>query len=239
MRFPYILFTIVIIYAQTSATAPGCECNMIRMPFCGEPRLAKRATAFEIAYKGNTGSFNRWGCNIMEIPCTESSFYDYVTVFECNPGGTHQSYSCSAFNKIGPDGGIDPGWHSALDFQVMKGQKRCIAFDENSRGAVSCSSGLSGPEMTPLKQRAGTWYEFDFGNEMNDGQSGSDVSKLVADKYGLGFVGMAIEVPGKGVCSWLKETGESFQSYVGGMEDIDGVGCNGYSKAQVKVTLGY
>jgi len=211
-----------------------------RKSFCGGPSTnMKRATAEEIAYKGNTGSPGHWGCNIMEVDCGDLHLYDYGTIFEGNSGGAHDVYSCSAFNKIGPTGGIDPGWHSALDFQVPKGAQKCLAFDKNSQGSIACNQGTGGPLRTTFGQMASTWYEFDFGSDKNDHQSGSDVSVLVANSNKLPYIGMAIDAPGKGTCSWLKESGENFQAYMGGMEALDGVGCTGYSTGQVKVTLGY
>jgi hypothetical protein len=225
--------------ATTSAAGnTGSTGTGQKKPFCnGEPTNVKRATAFDIAYKGNTGSKDKWGCNIMEVPCADLALYDYGTEFHGGNGG--DVYSCSAFNKIGPTGGIDPGWHSALDFQVARGETKCIAFDKNSQGSVACDSGTGGPRKTSFGQMAGAWYEFDCGSDKNDNQSGSDVSVLVANANNIPYIGMAVEAPGKGMCSWLKSTGENFQAYMGGMEDLDGVGCTGYSKGVTKVTLGY
>jgi hypothetical protein len=212
----------------------------IKKPFCnGEQTNVKRASLADIAAKGNTGSAGHWGCNMMEVDCADLHLYDYGTTFEGNSGGPHDVYSCSAFNKIGPTGAIDPGWHSALDFQVAKGAQKCIAFDKNSQGSIACNNGGGGPMRTSYGQMASTWYEFDFGSDRNDHQSGSDVSVLVAQSQKMPFIGMAIEAPGKGMCSWLKENGENFQAYLAGMEALDGVGCTGYDKGHVKVTLGY
>ncbi|KAL2108437.1 hypothetical protein VUR80DRAFT_3802 [Thermomyces stellatus] len=206
--------------------------------FCSGSK--KRATTFDIAYTGNTGSADDWGCNIMEIDCGTADLYDYTTEFS----STGDEYSCSAFNKIGPEGRIDGFWHSALDFSV-KGDKVCLAFDEDSQGGVACGAGADGPGKTESGQLAGTWFEFDLGSEKNGGQSGADVSTIVADKSELqevrdGIISMAIEAPGKGVCSKLslKNPSETSDVYREGDEDKDGVGCKGYKKGMVKVTLG-
>lgn len=211
----------------------GSSSSGEKKAFCGGSK--KRATTAQVGYEGNTGTDDDWGCNIMEVDCGTLDLYDYTAEFS----STGAEYSCSAFNKIGPTGEIDGFWHSALDFAVK--DKTCLAFDTDSQGGVACGEGAGGPPKSDMGQLAGTWAEFDFGSEANGGNSGADVSTLVADSAGSGgIVSMAIEAPGKGVCSRLslKDPGESFEVYRGGMEDQDGVGCKGYSKGGITVTLG-
>lgn len=208
-----------------------------KQDFCSGKK--KRATTYDIAYAGNLGAEGDWGCNIMEVDCGITDLYDYYAEFSAAGGDT---YSCSAFNKIGPEGKIDGFWHSALDFQVKKGGKVCIAFDKDSQGGIACGKGSDGPPKTSNGQLAGTWCEFDFGSGKNGAQSGADVSTIVADTQGGkdGIIAMSIDAPGKGTCSHLslENPGDSFEVYRGGMEDEDGVGCKGYSKGGITVTLG-
>lgn len=201
----------------------------------------KRATAYDISYEGNTGTDDDWGCNIMKIDCGTADLYDFSAEFS----STGDEYSCSAFNKIGPDGGINGFWHSALDFSVKGGDKVCIAFDDNSQGGIACGAGSDGPGKTEAGQLAGTWCEFDWGSGKNGGQSGADVSTIVADnsedkEVQDGIISMAIEAPGKGTCSKLslENPDETVEVYRKGDEDLDGVGCKGYTKGQLKVSLG-
>lgn len=200
--------------------------------FCAGSK--KRATTADISYEGNTGAGD-WGCNIMEIDCETLDLYDYTAEF----ASTGAEYSCSVFNKIGPTGDVDGFWHSALDFSVK--DKVCLAFEADSQGGVACGEGSDGPPKTEMGQLAGTWAEFDFGSGTNGGESGADVSTIVADAAGMkDIIAMAIEAPGKGVCSRLslEDPGKSVEVYRGGMEDDDGVGCKGYSKGCINVTLG-
>src|SRR5690606_7275933 len=76
--------------------------------FCGGAN-AKRATLYDIAYKGNTGTVSNWGCNIMEVDCSDIDLYDYTAEFSST--GSSDVFACSAFNKIGPKGLIDGFWH--------------------------------------------------------------------------------------------------------------------------------
>jgi len=207
----------------------------VKKQFCAG--ASKRATAYDIAYKGNTGTASNWGCNIMEIDCGDLDLYDYTAKFTSTGGDT--TYACSAFNKIGPTGLIDGFWHSALDFSVSAAGAKCLAFDSNSQGGVACGAG-SVPK-TSIGQFAGTWLEFDAGSAKNDNQSGSDVSIIVAENFGLSdWISMAIDAPGKGTCSKLSKANPSsnIEVYRAGMEDLDGVGCTGYSTGTIFVTLG-
>src|SRR5438034_946747 len=57
-----------------------------RIPFCGGASTSKRATAEDIAFKGNTGAPGRWGCNWQLIPCGIQNLYDYNIKFTVSSG---------------------------------------------------------------------------------------------------------------------------------------------------------
>lgn len=223
--------------ADESASSGSGSGTGVKKQFCAGSGASKRATAYDIAYKGNTGTADNWGCNIMEIDCGDLDLYDYTAKFTSTGGDT--TYACSAFNKIGPTGLIDGFWHSALDFSVSAAGAKCLAFDSNSQGGVACGAG-SVPK-TSIGQFAGTWLEFDAGSSKNDNQSGSDVSIIVAENFGLtNWISMSIDAPGKGTCSRLSKANPSLdlEVYKAGMEDLDGVGCTGYSTGTIFITLG-
>ncbi|CAI4218877.1 unnamed protein product [Parascedosporium putredinis] len=207
--------------AAPSASSGSSSGSVGKKAFCSGSASSKRATAYDIAYAGNTGTADNWGCNIMQVDCGTIDLYDYTAKF--TGLGRETNYACSAFNKIGPKGDIDGFWFSALDFNVASGQSLCLAFDTNSQGGVAC--GVNSVPRTSIGQLAGTWLEFDAGSAKNDNQSGSDHE----DRR-----------PGKGTCSNLIKSNlaSSVEVYRAGMEDLDGVGCTGYSKGTIYVTLG-
>lgn len=202
-------------------------------PFCGGA-ASKRATAEQIAYKGNTGTAGNWGCNMMLIDGGAASLYDYTAKFS-SVGGSG-TWSCACFNKIGPTNLIDGFWHSAVSFTLAPGAVQHVAFDSNSQGGCACGPGGS-PPKTSWGQFAGTWLEFDMGNTANGGNSGADASVLVAGSNGLPYYGMSVAANGN-VCSWVKSDGRNMEAYMPGMEDLDGVGCKGYYKNHLDVILG-
>jgi hypothetical protein len=201
-------------------------------PFCGGAK-SKRATAAQIAYKGNTGVAGNWGCNMMMVDGSVADKYDYSAKFTT----TGSTFTCACFNKIGPTGLIDGFWHTAVSFTVNAGETKYMAFDTNSQGGCACGSGGTVPK-TPLGQFAGVWLEFDWGNESNGGNSGADVSVLVAGASSMPFYGMAVTDPLGKVCSSVESNGHNFAAYMPGDEALDGVGCKGYYKGQLKVVLG-
>ncbi|KAJ4159100.1 uncharacterized protein LMH87_008017 [Akanthomyces muscarius] len=188
-------------------------------PFCNG--VKKRATLAQIAYAGNTGAPGNPGCNIMEIPSSAASNYDYTMKF-VNQGSSEQA--CVCWNKIGPDGGINGFFknNEAISFKVAGGGESHVAVEGNSQ--VGCSCGSGEVPVTSFGQYAGTWVEADFENESNGGWSGFDASALVAAKFGLPIPGM--EVCGQGTCSTINPGGTGTNAYLGGMEDDDGVGGN-------------
>ncbi|KAK1977768.1 hypothetical protein LZ30DRAFT_246820 [Colletotrichum cereale] len=202
------------------------------VPFCDGKKTSKRATLAQIASVGNVGTADNWGCNMQVVDDSILSLYDYTTTFTASD----KDYSCSCFNKIGPTGLIDGCWHSALDFTVKQGQSKNVAFDADSQGSCACGAGKEVPK-TFIGQFAGTWLEFDWGSTANSGNSGADASVLVAGSQSLPYVGMKVDANGK-TCSWVKSDGSNQDAYMPGMEAADGVGCKGYYKGHLNVTLG-
>lgn len=213
------------------------------VPFCGSDstRAAKgnsnndkRATYDEIMYKGNTGAPGQWGCNMKIIDKADAGAYKYVSKF-VTTGGKH---TCACFNKVGPEGLLDGFWYSAVEFTVEDAGKDDVymAFDTDSQGGCACGPGGEVPR-TSKGQLSGTWFEWDWGSTPNGGNSGADVSVLVAGAYELPYYGMSIAANGK-VCSWVKSDGTNEDAYMPGMEDLDGIGCKGYYEAELEVLLG-
>lgn len=188
-------------------------------PFC---KGQKRATVAQIAYKGNTGIDNN-GCNIMTIQSGVADKYKYVMEFH-NQGSDS---TCACWNKIGKSGGINGFFKSneALTFSLPAGATQFVAADSNSQGACGCSIGGS-VGLTSFGQFAGTWAEFDFENQSNNGWSGADTSCLVAAKYGLTIPAMKICAASGGKCSTIFSGGAGDNAYTQGTEDLDGIGLN-------------
>ncbi|OHF03158.1 hypothetical protein CORC01_01542 [Colletotrichum orchidophilum] len=201
------------------------------VPFCSGSK-SKRATIAEIAYAGNTGSEDDWGCNMQIVNDASVSLYNYTATFTASDA----DYIGSCFNKIGPKGLIDGCWFAAITFSIKKGQSKNVAFDKNTQGSCAFGPGTTVPK-TPIGQFAGTWLEFDWASTPNGGNSGADASVLVAGSQGMPYYGMKVAANGK-TCSWLKSDGTNEGAYMPGMEALDGVGCKGYYTAHLNVTLG-
>ncbi|TQN64125.1 Allergen Asp f 4 [Colletotrichum shisoi] len=203
------------------------------VPFCnGEKTAYKRATLAQIAYSGNTGTEDDWGCNMQIIDQSIKPLYNYTTTFTASDS----DYTCSCFNKIGPKGLIDGCWFAAVTFTVKEGQSKDLAFDTDSQGSCACGPGKEVPK-TFIGQFAGTWLEFDWGSVANGGNSGADASVLVAGAQSLPYYGMKVVANDK-TCSWVKSDGSNEEAYMPGMEALDGVGCKGYYTGHLDVTLG-
>ncbi|WQF81225.1 Putative allergen Asp f 4 [Colletotrichum destructivum] len=203
------------------------------VPFCSGKKTAnKRATLAQIAYSGNTGTEDDWGCNMQIIDESIKSLYNYTTTFTASDS----DYTCSCFNKIGPKGLIDGCWFAAVTFTVKEGQSKHLAFDTDSQGSCACGPGKEVPK-TFIGQFAGTWLEFDWGSVANSGNSGADASVLVAGAQSLPYYGMKVVANDK-LCSWVKSDGTNWEAYMPGMEAADGVGCKGYYTGHLDVTLG-
>ncbi|KAK7398197.1 hypothetical protein QQX98_012436 [Neonectria punicea] len=191
----------------------------------------KRATAEEIAYEGNTGTSDNYGCNMMTVSKSIASQYKYTATFN---NAVSEDQSCVCFNKIGPDGGINGFWkgNQAISFTLPADGSKVVAFEDNSQGGCVC--GVGEVPLTSIGQFAGTWLEFDFGNESNDKWSGADASCLVAAANGLDIP--ALKVCGSGTCSTIETGGTGENAYLGGMEAEDGVGLN-LPAGKVRLTL--
>ncbi|KAH7115671.1 hypothetical protein EDB81DRAFT_627508, partial [Dactylonectria macrodidyma] len=187
--------------------------------FCSNSK-SKRATAEQIAYKGNTGTEEHYGCNIMTVSQAIASQYDYIATFI---NVVSEDQACVCFNKIGPDGQNDGSWsgNEAISFTLPVGGTEIVAFDANSQGGCVCGIGKV---PTANGQFAGTWLEFDFGNKSNDNWSGADASCLVAASHGLETP--ALKVCSSGICSTINADGTGENAYVKGTELLDGVGLN-------------
>ncbi|KAH6610134.1 allergen asp f 4 [Trichoderma cornu-damae] len=205
-------------------------------PFCSGS--SKRATAQEIAYKGNVGGSGQYGCNIMAVQSNLVDKYQYTLVFE-NAGDDTQ---CYCWNKIGPDGGINGFFNGneAMKFSLPAGCTQVVAVDSNSQ--VGCACGKNGPDLTPIGQFAGTWVEADFGNLSNGGWSGGDASCIVAAAANMAIPGMKVCGTGaaSGTCSTIWPGGKGDNAFVGGTEALDGLGLNlAPGKTSMHVTVNF
>ncbi|EHK25051.1 uncharacterized protein TRIVIDRAFT_71735 [Trichoderma virens Gv29-8] len=205
-------------------------------PFCRGN--SKRATAQEIAYKGNVGGSGPYGCNLMAVKSNLLDQYQYTVVFE-NAG---DDSTCFCWNKIGPDGGINGFFNGneALKFDLPAGGKQVLAVDSNSQ--FGCACGKGGPELTPIGQFASTWVEGDVGNLSNAGWSGFDASSIVAAAAGMDIPGLKVCGTGAqaNTCSTIWPGGKGDNAFVGGTEALDGLGLNiPAGKTSVIVTVNY
>lgn len=202
--------------------------------FCGGKKT-KRATVEQIAYKGNTGTADDYGCNMMVVDSSVADEYKYTTTFK---NANSKAQECVCFNKIGPDGGINGFWsgNEAVKFTIAGKGEKIVAFDENTQGGCAC--GVGEVPLTPIGQFASTWLELDVGNESNDAWSGADASCLVSAAEGLDIPGL--KVCGHGTCSTIYPGGTGENAYLGGMEDLDGIGLNiPAGKVRLEVTVDY
>lgn len=178
------------------------------------------STGSGVKYAGNVG--NPWGSNILEVSAATAHAYKYVVQFS---HGSTDDWTVVIWNKIGPDGEMT-GWYgnSAVNFTLPAGEKRYVAFDENSQGAWGAAKGTS----LPTDQFGGyscTWGEFDFGNENNDHWSGWDVSAIQAQNAHQPVQGMRICQYGGERCSSITTgAGKVVNAYESTQASIDGIG---------------
>lgn len=187
----------------------------------------KRATLDQIKYAGNTGSSTDYGCNKVLLANSDlASEYNNTAKFI----GASEDLYCLVWNKIGEDGGINGFFGAdATTFKLAAGSEQYIAFDKNSQGGGACFKGASEDdvEKTSYGAIAGTWAEWDFENESNDGWSGYDASAIVAQAAGLAVTGMEIcaENAPDALCSTITSGGSSFvNAYRAVDADADGIG---------------
>lgn len=219
--------------ASNAAGDLGASVTNLFKPFCGG-QTAKRATAAEIAYTGNTGVAGQWGCNIMLVDSSVADKYKYTSVYTNH---ANENYQVTCFNKIGPEGLINGFFgFSAATFTLAPGQSQTVAFDKNTQGA--CAFHPNSLPKTNYGEWAGTWVEFDFENASNNNWSGADCSSLVAQAAGMDVPGC--QVCHSGTCSTIFPGGTADNAYIKGMEADDGVGLNiAPGGAQLTVLVGY
>lgn len=205
-----------------AAASSGGSGHDSYQPFCGgEKRSIKRATLGQIAYQGNIGTPDKFGCNWMLIQKSVADKYDY-TIEINNDGGDS---TCKCWNKIGRDHKVNGFFtgNEVLTFTLQAGATQYVAADKNTQGACACHEGSTFP-LTTFGEFASTWLEVDFGNESNQGWAGGDVSCLVAAKYGLNIPGATL-CHGS-TCSVVNPGGTGHNAFLGGMEALDGLGLN-------------
>lgn len=182
----------------------------------------KRATESEISYSGNTGC-DGYGSNMKLIKSNLKSDYSYVVKAVNNGSETMQ---CYAWNKIGPDGGINGFFlgNQALEFDVDADSYQYIAFDTNTQGGMCCAQGSV--STTTYGEFLCPWLEFDFGDAANSYWSGFDASALVAGSVGGPYDYLKACTEDNSVCSTLYEGGGGSNAYLPGDESADGIGGN-------------
>lgn len=186
--------------------------------FCGG--ISKRATLAQIAYKGNVGVADHFGCNIMMVD--DATGYDYSATMK-NKSGKPQK--CVVWLKTGHDGKVDGFFkgNEVLTFDLdVNGQKVLVA-QADSQGGVACSP--DSIQMTPFGQFSATWLEFDFANTSNQQWSGADASCLVPAAYNQPIQAMSVCAAGK-TCSVINNGGTGSNAYLAGMAALDGIGIN-------------
>ncbi|GAO17366.1 hypothetical protein UVI_02038860 [Ustilaginoidea virens] len=204
---------------QSQSTTPDSPVSGVAKKFCTGSN--KRATAAQIAYKGNVGTTLEHGCNLMMVD--NAALYDYTATFE-NKSGKDQT--CVVFLKIGPTGlinGFQKG-NEIITFKLPANSKKVLAAEANSQGGAACSPG-DAVKTNQYGQWGATWLEFDFANESNGGHSGADASCLVPASAGLPIQAMTV-CGGDKPCSVINNGGTGTNAYLQNMEAFDGVGLN-------------
>lgn len=206
-------------------------------PFCKGGPGVKRATASEIAYAGNLGSPNHYGCNLILVDDIIADRYRY-TINMTNAAAVAQS--CVCWLKIGPHGGLSGFFkgNEVLSFAIPTEGHQVLAVDGDSQGGCTCSSGAI--QVTSFGQFGGTWLEFDMGSKPNHGCSGADASCLVSASNGLEIPGLRVCSEPNGVCSTIHAGGTGENAYLQGMEFQDGIGINlSAREVRLTATFGY
>ncbi|KAJ6443158.1 allergen Asp F4-like protein [Purpureocillium lavendulum] len=223
--------------AQSTSGGSGAGAKTYK-PFCGGSN-SKRATAAEIAYKGNVGGTgDQYGCNMMIVSNDIVDKYPYAAIFE-NKSGKDQK--CVCWNKIGPKDLIDGFFASAnpgaLKFELPAAAKQAVVFDQNTQGGCTCG----GPEIPITKNGmfGNTWVEYDFGNESNKQWSGADASCLAAVDEGMPASALTVCGGPENTCSIINADGTGTNAFVKGTNAMDGLGLNIQGKTlHLAVTIG-
>lgn len=212
------------------------------IPFCGGgvASKSKRATAFDIHYKGNTGESDGcpWLSNLMVVPNKVAKKYQYVQEYT---NVASEPYQVVCGNKIGADGQTGTGMfkvqgQNQLVFMLQPGETKTVVADVNTQGI--CAFAPHEVPTTRFGQFAGVWAEFDFASDPNKGWSGADCSSLVAQHYNMDVPGCRMSEGG--VDSTIFPGGKGVNAYTKGMEDLDGIGLNIVpGKTTIKVLVGF
>jgi len=227
------------------SAAPGAPSGGKYIPFCSEGKgstKAKRVTAAQVHYTGNTGTDGgcAWNSNMMLVPNDIASLYTYKQKYT---NVASEPYEVVCFNKIGPTGGLTGMFNvptqSPLRFMLGPGETKVVVTQENTQAV--CAFGPNKLQLTPLGQFAGNWAETDSGNVSNKKWSGADCSSLVAQHYDMDVPGCKICSSDTGnECSIIRPGGFGTNAYTKGMEELDGIGLNipagGYS---MDIAVGY
>lgn len=211
------------VVSATSDNADATDEEVIYKPFC-DGAVSKRATTAQIAYEGNTGTADNYGCNIMEIPTPLVASYEYTLQIK---NVASETYEVACFNKIGKTGGINgffKGMGEGVVLTLEAGASTAVAFQANTQGGCAF-----GPGSVPTSAEgcyAGSWVEFDWENGSNGGWSGADCSSLVAEDTNNEVYGCRVCDAGEETCSTIFEDGTGINAYTKGTNDLDGVGLN-------------
>ncbi|EFY85766.1 hypothetical protein J3459_006116 [Metarhizium acridum] len=220
--------------ATTSAAKPTSSSGSGsggKKQFCGG--VSKRASAADIAYKGNVGAPNDYGCNLMLVD--DAKDYEYTATIENKSG---KAQKCACWLKISKDGGINGFFigNQVMTFDLAAGGQKILAAEPNSQGGCSC--GVGEVPTNSIGLITGTWLEFDFANSKNNNWSGADASCLTAAQSKSYIPALSVCADGH-ECSTIKEGGEGKNAYTEGTNNLDGVGLNiAPGPINFKVTVG-
>ncbi|OAA46149.1 allergen Asp F4-like protein [Metarhizium rileyi] len=213
----YVAPTTVAKPAAPSGSGSGGK----KKAFCGG--VSKRATAADIAAKGNVGTAGNYGCNLMMVD--NAADYDYTVTFRENTG---KEQKCAVFLKISKGNGINGFFNGnqVIDFTLPANGKMVLAADADSQGGATCGVG-----KVPLGNNgifAGTWLEFDFASKRNKGWSGADASCLTAVDSKTEIFPLKVCAPAvkNQKCSIINADGSGSNSFRAGMAAEDGHGYN-------------
>lgn len=193
-------------------------------PFCSGSASSKRATVAEIAYAGNLGTADNYGCNMKQIRTSLIDEYDYSMKIT---NVADETYEVICWNKIGRDGGINgffKGMGESVTISLPAGETASVAFDSNTQGACAFAPGSLPASAEGCYQ--GTWAEFDFANASNNDWSGADCSALTSEDTGGKVVGCKLCDKDDKTCSTIYSDGTGVNAYTAGTNDLDGVGLN-------------
>ncbi|KFG78850.1 allergen Asp F4-like protein [Metarhizium anisopliae] len=186
--------------------------------FCGG--VSKRASIADIAYQGNIGAPNNYGCNLMLVD--DAKDYEYTATIENNSG---KDQKCAVWLKIGKNGGVNGFFkgNQVMIFDLPAGGEKIMAAEPDSQGGLTC--GVGEVPTNDIGLFTGTWFEFDYASVKNKAWSGADASCLTAADSNRPIPALSVCAEGH-KCSTIKEGGVGDNAYVKGTNALDGVGIN-------------